>query len=280
MQENNRNVSFTPENFEKKRMKGGETVKFEPVTFEKHNFTIVKIKLNWEVASDSIVDKVDLDIAAVLLNRNGNVERYEDLVFFGSGMPRIIGFEDPETRRIPKYENIDSKKHRRWKTSKPIGSADFDPLVGTISLLSEEVKHNVSKDDWQKQTLPISLDNSVIGSWDDLGDDEGGCEEQMYIRFKEISKNYSSIAIVASVSYEDIREGKKFGDIYNPVITIIDANNNVELADFKLNNDHPECDSICVGFVQFDPDTASWGFKANEKGYTGGMASVANSFNK
>ncbi|MBQ8607099.1 MAG: TerD family protein [Bacteroidaceae bacterium] len=275
MSENNRNEIFKSEDFEKIELVHDDI--FVLTDFEKQGFNIVKIRLNWDVASNS---DVDLDIAAVLLNRNGNVERYEDLVFFDAGMPRRKGFEDPETRRIPKYEDIDSKKHRRWKTKKPIGASDFDPLDGEISLLSEEIKHNISKENWKKQTLPISLDNSVIGSWDDLGEDEGGHEEQMYIRFREISGNYSSIAIVAAVSNKDIRKEKKFGDIYNPVITIIDANDNVELAEFKLNNDHPECDSICVGFVQFNPNKASWEFKASEKAYTGGMVAVANSFNR
>lgn len=275
MQENNENVIFNSEDFEKIELVHGDI--FDLTDFEKPDFNIVKIRLNWDVASNS---DVDLDIAAVLLNRNGNVERYEDLVFFDAGMPRRKGFEDPETKRIPKYENIDSRKHRRWKTKKPIGAPDFNPLDGEISFLLEEIRHNISKDNWKKQTLPISLDNSVIGSWDDLGDNEGEHEEQMYIRFREISENYSSIAIVAAVSNKDIRRGKKFGDIYNPVITIIDANDNLEIADFKLNNDHPECDSICVGFVQFNPNNASWEFKANEKGYTGGMVAVANSFNR
>lgn len=238
---------FNENDFVKKTLSSGEVFSFDD--FRKPDFNVAKVVLTWE----TVDERPDLDLAAIMLNNNGRVSKKDDLVYFNS--------------------------LRRWKPEMPMDSGEFDPLKGTVSEFEKDKQNFKNKEEWQNQTLPLSLDNSVIGSWDDRGDTDGPSEERLHVRFRDIdTRKYSAIAIIATISMEHIQAGFTFKDVFNPVVKILDADDDRVLAEYKLNESFQNSDGVCVGYLQFNNNQNSWEFEAKEIGYTGGMLKVANSF--
>lgn len=238
---------FNENDFVKRTLSSGDIFSFDD--FVKPEFNVAKVVLTWETASE----EPDLDLAAIMLNNNGRVSKKEDLVYF--------------------------KSSRRWKPELPMDSCEFDPLKGTVSEFEKDKQNFKNKEEWQAQTLPLSLDNSVIGSWDDRGDTDGPSEERLHVRFKEIdTRNYSAVAIIATISMDDIQKGYTFKDVFNPIVKILDANDDRVLAEYKLNENFQNSDGVCVGYLQFNNIKNSWEFEAKKIEYNGGMLKVANSF--
>lgn len=261
-----RNEMFTENDFVK--IEKGDIFSFDEDIFAKPEEQIIKIEMEWK---SNPSEKTDLDISVIMLNENHNINNKQDLVFFNS--------------------------ERRWQPSSPIGSEDFNPLDGKVSLWTDDRPSFKNRIEWLEETLPLSIDNSVIGSWDDKGDDDvtSSSQEQIHVLLNEIDvRRYRSIAIIASVALDQTKdeqgrtrflEGKKFGDVYNPIVRIYNATDNKVLAEYRLNNEHPDCDGICFGYIEYASE--KWQFIADEKGYKGvrdgkyyrgGILQIANSF--
>ena len=140
----------------------------DELVFDKPTLKTVKIDLIWA--------GTDLDVCAFLLGDDGMIKIKEDLVYF--------------------------KSQRRWMPEPPISDPEFAPLKGRVSRSwKEEGFKNPQK--WMDATLPLSADDSVIGSWDDMADEDGGdddCGETMHVRLDEVDvSQYSSIVFAAVV---------------------------------------------------------------------------------
>lgn len=221
------------------------------LVFDKPEIRNVRVDLTWDGSKAG----GDLDVCAFLLGTDGKIHEKADLVFFNS--------------------------ERRWMTDEPFDSPNFNPLKGRVSTFEEDGKNYKSFKKWQESTLPLSGDDSVIGSWDDMSEDEDiECGETMHIKLDEVdTRKYHSIIIAVAGAEAIIRQGYTFSDAINPVVTIADADTFNEnqpeyLAEYELNSNFPGMGSVCVGKFELGEDHL-WHFEAIADAYKGGMAYLA-----
>lgn len=212
----------------------------DELVFDKQKFNKIKVELSWE--GD------DLDLCAFLVDANDKICNRLDLVFWGS--------------------------ERRWLTEKTFDDANFNPMKGKVSVWENDAEKGFkNKDKWKERTLPLSLDDSVIGSWDDGG--EGECGERMHVLLSEVdTRLYKSIIFAAVVSEKNIAQGMTFSDVKNPYVSIYDAESNKALAEYRLNQDFPGKGSVCFGKLTLDQNDL-WKFITMADSYEGGMYYLA-----
>ena len=219
----------------------GEVVPFNPEILRKGNPEI-KVLLSWE-------GDADLDIAAFMLDRNGSLRgNAENLIFYNT--------------------------ERRWKPELDFEDENYTPLRGKVSLWPASGTEFRNNDEWFFVTLPLSLDDSLIGARDNRGDDDDENEEitheeELYVRLSKIDiRRYRSIAIVASIHQEDNEPPKKFSDIFNPLVNIYDAGVNQKDIEYQLNNaNFANCECVIVGFIKYNEVTSRWDYVTADKGY-------------
>ena len=218
----------------------------DQLIFDKQDLKTLRIDLSWV--------GTDLDICAFLLGEDGQIHEKEDLVYCLSKL--------------------------RWKTKETFDSENFNPLDGRISTWDKDRANYKNETKWMEDTLPISSDGSVIGSWDDMSDSEE-CGETMHVLLEEVdTRKYASIIFAAAVSKERIKKGETFVDAHNPVVNIFDADTNELLAEYKLAQQFPNEDAVCFGKVAYDSESMLWNFEPTSKGYKGGIQFLAmNVFN-
>ena len=128
---------------------------------------------------------------------------------------------------------------------------------------------------WRDATLPISGDDAVVGSWDDMSDSEE-CGETMHVLLDEVDvTKHKSIVIAAVVGIDKIKEGETFAAAKKPVVTITNVENDKELANYKLDAKFPDKDAVCIGKLIYDEDELKWSFVAMADGYKGGIMYLA-----
>ena len=114
----------------------------------------------------------------------------------------------------------------RWKTTKEFNDPDFNPLEGKVSTWAQDGGNYKNPRKWMESTLPISSDGSVIGSWDDMADDDADeeCGETMHVLLEEVDVHkYPKIVFAAAVAKDRIQKGETFADAHDPVVSIYDA---------------------------------------------------------
>lgn len=216
----------------------------DQLVFDKQDLKTLRIDLTWV--------GTDLDICAFLLGEDGLIHDKIDLVYFNSQL--------------------------RWKTKKEFNDEDFDPLDGRVSTWAQDSANYKNQRKWMEATLPISSDGSVIGSWDDMSDDEDDseCGETMHVLLEEVdTRKYSSIVFAAAVAKDRIQKGETFADAHDPVVNIYDADTDELLAEYRLAQQFPGKDVVCFGKVTYDSDTMLWNFEPMAKGEKGGMMFLA-----
>jgi stress response protein SCP2 len=216
----------------------------DQLVFDKQDLKTLRIDLTWV--------GTDLDICAFLLGEDGLIHDKSDLVYFNSQL--------------------------RWKTKKEFNDEDFNPLDGRVSTWAQDSANYKNQRKWMEATLPISSDGSVIGSWDDMSDDDDDseCGETMHILLEEVdTRKYSSIVFAAAVAKDRIQKGETFADAHDPVVNIYDADTDELLAEYKLAQQFPGKDVVCFGKVTYDNDTMLWNFEPMAKGDKGGMMFLA-----
>lgn len=229
---------FSADDFDKSISIGDELI------FDKPELSNLRVDLTWT--------GTDLDICAFLLGEDGLMHEKADLVYFNS--------------------------QRRWKTSKEFNDEEFNPLDGKVSLWEDACSDFKNKRKWMEATLPISQDNSVIGSWDDMDDDGDSdeCGETMHVLLDEVdTRKYRSIVFAAVVAKDRIAKGETFADAHDPVVTIYNADNEEEIAEYKLASSFPGKDAVCFGRMDYDPKTMLWNFIPMGDAYNGGMQYLA-----
>ncbi len=232
------NKLFAADDFDKHLSIGDQLV------FDKPELKKLRIDLVWA--------GTDLDICAFLLGKDGMIHEKNDLVYF--------------------------KSQLRWKTKKGFSDDDFDPLDGEMSVWSKETMNFKNETKWMEATLPISSDGSVIGSWDDMADDEddADCGETMHVLLDEIdTRKYTTVVFAATVAKDRIVKGETFADAHDPVVNIYNAETDELIADYKLASQFPGKDAVCFGKIEYDAHAIQWSFLPMGDGYVGGMQYLA-----
>lgn len=168
----------------------------------------------------------------------------------------------------------------RWKTDKPFDDPDFNPLEGKVSTWAQDSANYKNQLKWKDATLPLASDGSVIGSWDDMADDDEGegddCGKTMQILLEEVdTRKYSSIALCAVVAMDRIAKGETFADAHSPVVSIYDADTDELVAEYQLATQFPGKDAVCFGKMEYDANSMLWSFVPMAEGYKGGMMYLA-----
>ena len=243
---------FSSDDFDKILSIGDELV------FDKPELTNLRIDLTWTATRPNVHEKFkgkDLDICAFLLGKDGMIHEREDLVYFGSRL--------------------------RWKTIKDFNDPEFNPLDGAISKWEDASKDFKNPNKWMEATLPLSNDCGVIGSWDDMAEDdptalEVECGETMHVLLNEINtKGHLSIVFAAVVAKDRILAGETFADAHDPVVTIYNAEDEEIVAEYKLASAFPGKDAVCFGKMEFNEDTFLWNFVPMDDSYNGGLQYLA-----
>lgn len=224
----------------------------DELIFDKEGLNQIRVDLTWA--------GTDLDVCAFLLDKEGLMSEREDLVYFKSKL--------------------------RWQPEKSFEDPDFFPLPGKFTRFETSGYGNPRP--WEEATLPVSGDGSVIGSWDDKGDetdertDEEGNPlrgEQMHIFLDKVNvKKHKSIVLAAVVAKDRIQKGETFLDAFNPVVTIVDVSKEKEpkeIAEYRLDESFPNKDAVCFGRLEYDENSYLWNFVPMAESYNGGMQYLA-----
>lgn len=126
-----------------------------------------------------------------------------------------------------------------------------------------------NKKKWREQTRPMSADGSVMGSLDDLGDDDDDASEEMTVDLGKVSGKITEIVFCVTI----YNEATTFGAVNSPSITVINDDNGEELCRYNLKEKFKSETAVVAGRLLCDEE-GEWSFEAVGKGFTGGMQSL------
>ena len=137
--------------------------------------------------------------------------------------------------------------------------------------IKEEFKN---KRNWRALTRPMSADGSVLGSIDDLGDDDEGedASEEMTVNLDKVGPNISEIIFCVTI-YHGEDQGVTFGKVREPYISIENDETGEELCRYNLKESFSSETAVVAGSLIID-DEGEWQFKAEGQGYNGGMQAL------
>ena len=137
-----------------------------------------------------------------------------------------------------------------WKSGADLDASAF--LVGADGMIMDDadfvfynsnrranpetgVVEPFNKAHWRAATVPVSADGSVLGSADDLGDDEEGDEsgETMHVDLSKVSPKVQEIIFCVTIYHGD-KDGVTFGAVREPSITISNEETGEELCKYNL----------------------------------------------
>lgn len=127
-----------------------------------------------------------------------------------------------------------------------------------------------NQNNWKKNTRPMSADGSVLGSIDDL---RGGNGETMYVDLTCVASSIVEIAFCSTV----YTEGKTFGDVVAPFISIVNEETGEELCRYNLNESFSDETAIVAANLVVD-ENGEWQFEAKGDAYNGGMNALIEIF--
>ena len=129
----------------------------------------------------------------------------------------------------------------------------------------------LNKKNWRAKTRPMSADGSVLGSLDDLGDEDEGedASEEMSVDLNKVDPSVTEIVFCVTI-YNGDTQGTTFGSVRNPYISIINEENNEELCRYNLNENFSQETAVVAGSLLCDGN-GDWNFQATGQGYMGGM---------
>lgn len=129
----------------------------------------------------------------------------------------------------------------------------------------------LNKKNWRAKTRPMSADGSVLGSLDDLGDEDESedASEEMSVDLNKVDPSVTEIVFCVTI-YNGDTQGTTFGSVRNPYISIINEENNEELCRYNLNENFSQETAVVAGSLLCD-ENGDWNFQATGQGYMGGM---------
>ncbi len=119
---------------------------------------------------------------------------------------------------------------------------------------------------WRELTRPMSADGSVLGSIDDLGDDNGDSSEDMKVNLEKVNCNISEIVFCTTI-YD---EKNTFGHVNDPYISIVNDETGEEICRYDLKEKFQSETAVVVGRLLYN-ENGNWEFEAVGQGYIGGM---------
>lgn len=125
-----------------------------------------------------------------------------------------------------------------------------------------------NKNNWKKQTAPMSADGSVKGSIDDRGGSSSN-SETMYVDLTKVGGKVVEIAFCCTV----FDEGKTFGDVVAPYISIVNGDTGDELCRYDLKENFSTQTAVVAGSLICD-ENGEWNFEAQGKAYDGGLQAL------
>ncbi len=127
---------------------------------------------------------------------------------------------------------------------------------------------------------PVSADGSVLGSVDDLGDDDdtGEGNEEIEVDLSKTSPYVQQILFTASIYWETGEPSAKynFGQVHNAYILIKNAVTNEEILRYDLDEDFSS--EKGVEFGRLYRRNGSWKFEAIGVGYTDGLEPICKKY--
>jgi len=126
-----------------------------------------------------------------------------------------------------------------------------------------------NKKAWMAITVPVSADNSVLGSADDLS---GGDGETMHVNLAKVSPGVSEIVFCVTIYHGD-KNGLTFGIVREPSITIVNEVTGEELCRYDLKEKFSSETAVEVAKLAVNDD-GDWEFVALGEGHEGGMQTL------
>lgn len=135
-----------------------------------------------------------------------------------------------------------------------------------------------SKTNWRNETVPVSSDGAVVGSRDDLGDEEDGNEESGETMHVDLSKVRPEITeIVFCVTIYDESGKTSFKDVRNPQILITNEETGEELCSYDLKEHFSSETAVVAGALVLN-EAGDWEFQAIGNGYDGGLQTLVDMY--
>lgn len=132
-----------------------------------------------------------------------------------------------------------------------------------------------NKKNWRGETVPFSKDGSVIGSADDLGEDDDEGEdagEEMHVILDKVNPKITEIVFCVTIYHGD-EENTTFGKVRDPFISIVNEETDDELCRYNLKENFADETAVVAGSLVCDEE-GEWSFEAVGKGYEGGMQTL------
>ncbi len=177
----------------------------------------------------------DLDVCAFLVGEDGLIADDADFVFYGS-------------------------RHRA------------NPQTWEVVEFTKSIHGNRKR--WQDETVPISADGSVLGSKDDLADDDEveDAGETMRVNLSKVSSKIAEIIFCVTIYHGD-KNGVTFGSVREPSITIYNDETGEELVSYNLKEKFSTETAVEAGKLLVNED-GEWEFEAIGEGYDGGTQTL------
>ncbi len=232
----------------------------ERFDFTKENgesYSKIQADLSWEVELTSNLKGLDLDACAFLVGEDGIIMDDADFVYYKSKCRWLPS--DPRWNNPDERENVD------------VTLGDFQPF--------EKNKFKTAKA-WRSNTLPVSKDGALIGSWDDPGDadeDDDTSGETMHVILDKVGNDISEIIFCVSIypnpKYGPVEE-QTFEKVKNAKIEISDEETGNILCRFNLKEEFVGKTAVEVGKLSINEE-GEWEFIAFGEGHDGGIQTLA-----
>lgn len=219
----------------------------------------IRVDLSWDttgIRSKHGLEGLDLDACAFLVGEDGVITDDADFVYYKSEsrwMPEDSRWKDPEQR-----DDVD------------VTEGDFAPFDRGVFKTRKR---------WREETLPISKDASVFGSWDDLGEDvkDGGeAGETMHVVLDKVRDDIAEIIFCVSIypnpDYGPV-ETQTFDKVHDAKIEITDVDTGNILCSYQLDEEFAGKTAVEVGRLAIN-DEGEWDFVALGEGHEGGMQTL------
>lgn len=135
-----------------------------------------------------------------------------------------------------------------------------------------------SKKNWMSKTVPVSFDGSVVGSIDDLGEDDEASDEAgetMHVNLDKVRSAVSEIVFCVTIYDED--DQTSFKDVRDPQIVITNEETGEELCTYNLKESFSTETAVVAGSLVLNKD-GEWEFEAIGKGYDGGLQTLVDMY--
>lgn len=123
-----------------------------------------------------------------------------------------------------------------------------------------------SKNAWKAQTRPMSADGAVLGAIDER---EGGNTEKVSVDLSKVAPSVKEMVFCATV----YTNGKTFGDVTAPYLSIVNDANGEELCRYILDEQFAQETALVAGSLSVNTQ-GEWEFKAESKPLAGGLEAL------